>query len=344
MTTRVAACMRGCGAEALGLHEPSQVGQPHETDRNNRTAAGCVVVAPAPAGGVRSALVSLVLAALAGCAAVEGYQSNPETSSALSARREKYYGAHADDPYYAAALADRRRIRNELVYGKMQVLEDDFLDFERSLNSAGNYVSVGSDLTVLVLSGLAATTGGTATKSALSAASAGIVGAQGVVNKDLYYQKTLPALISQMQANRERARLRIIQNLIRHPDEVYPLNSAEIDLKRLEEAGSLLNAANDISQQATTQKKGTEQQIQQQLRSLTFQSSDSATKLQAWLYSNGKVDQAHYDTLQAWLNRQPESFLRNQDYPPAAFVSGDTDAADLEPIRQRALNDLGIPH
>jgi len=344
MTERlVAAVLRG-GAGLVGLHEAMRLAQQQQTNPIDRSAAECGAVARA--GRVLSAVVSLLLSALAGCAAVEGYQSNPETSAAINARRDKYYGPYADDPYYGAALADRRRIRNELVYGKMQVLEDDFLDFERSLNSAGNYVSVGSDLTVLVLSGLAATTGGAATKSALAAASAGIVGAQGVVNKDLYYQKTLPALISQMQANRERVRLRIIQNLIQQPDGAYPLNSAEIDLKRLEEAGSLVNAMNDISQQATTQKKGTEQQIQQQLRSLTFSSSDTATKLQAWLYSKGNVDQGRYDALQAWLNRQPESFLKNQDYPPAAFVSGDTDAANLEPIRERALNDptLGIPH
>jgi len=291
----------------------------------------------------RSLLAVVGGLALTSCAAVEGFQKTPEASSTTEARRSLYYGEHADDAYYAAAPADRQKVRDELVYGKMQVLEDDFLDFERSLNSSGNYVTAGSDLAVLLLNGVAATTGGLAAKSALSAASGGIVGAQGVVNKDLYYQKTLPALVSQMQATREKARLTIIENL-KLSDSTYPLNSAEIDLKRLEEAGSLINAVNDISQQATNQKNGTDAQIQN-LQSLTFSATASATKLQAWLYPNGKVDQSNLNSLQAWLNRQPESFLNGQNYPPAAFVSGDTGNADLEPIRLRALNDptLKIP-
>lgn len=292
----------------------------------------------------RALLLTMGPSVLSACASMDGYQKSPEPSSVAEERRTLYYGDHADDAYYKASPSQRQAIRDDLVYGKMQVLEDDFLDFERSLNSTGNYVSLGSDLTVLVLNGLGATVGGATTKSALSAASAGIVGARGAVNKDLYYQKTLSALISQIQANREKARLRIIQNL-RQSDSAYSLNSAEIDLKHLEESGSLLNAVNDIAQQATNQKNGSAAQIQQ-LQSLTFATTNSATSLQAWLYPNGKVNQSHYDALQAWLNKQSEIFLNGQNYPPAAFVTGDSSNADLESIRQRALDDpaLQIPH
>jgi hypothetical protein len=281
---------------------------------------------------------------LGGCASVDGYQKSPEPSSVIKSRHLTYYGVNADAAYYSASGDARQVLRDQLVYGKMQALEDDFIDFERSLNSAGNYVSLGSDLTVLVLNGIAATTGTAATKSALSAASAGVVGAQGAVNKDLYYQKTLSALICQMQANREKARLTIIQNL-KQSDSAYPLNAAEIDLKRLEEAGSLVNAVNDIAQQASTSKQNSQAQIQV-WQTLISANTESASQLQAWLYQNGKVNQANYDALQAWLNKQPESGLNGQNYPPAAFVSGDTSTADLEPIRVRAVNDLTlkIPH
>ncbi|HEX3912711.1 MAG TPA: hypothetical protein VHW71_04325 [Steroidobacteraceae bacterium] len=293
---------------------------------------------------VGTLLLTALAGTISGCASIDGFQKSPEPSSVVKARNTKYYGLNADDDYYSASGDARQSLRDQIVYGKMQVLEDDFLDFERCLNGAGNYVSLGSDLTVLVLNGLAATTGTAATKSALAAASAGVVGAQGVVNKDLYYQKTLSALISQMQANREKARLTIIQNL-KLSDVAYPLNAAEIDLKRLEEAGSLVNAVNDIAQQATNSKQNSQALIES-LQSLTFTGTDSAAKLQAWLYPNGKVDQANFDALQAWLNRQPETFLKGQGYPPGAFVSGDTDTADLEPIRVRAVADatLKIPH
>jgi hypothetical protein len=79
------------------------------------------------------------------------------------------------------------------------------------------------------------------------------------------------------------------------------------------------------------------------LRSLTFASTESATRIAAWLYPGGKVDTANYDKLQEWLDKRPESFLTGKRYPPAAFASGDTPEGDLEPIRRRALDDLNIP-
>jgi hypothetical protein len=279
-----------------------------------------------------------------GCASFDGFQRHPEPSSVpIEARRALYYGPNADDDYYKAAPASRQPLRDKLVYGKMQVLEDDFQDFEQSLNSAGNYISIGGDLTALALSGAAAVTGTAATKSALAAASGGIVGAQGAINKDIYYQKTLPALIAQMQANRAKVVLEITQNL-KQSDVAYPLSAAELDLQALREAGGLLSAVNDISQQATAQKNTSNAEIQK-LQSLTFANTPSATKLQAWLYTGDKVDQAHYDALQDWLNQQSEPSLKGQNYPPAAFVSGDTTDTTLEPVRKRALADpkLNIP-
>lgn len=296
-------------------------------------------------GGVlvwRLLLTVVLIATLNACAAVDGYPRRPEARSTIEARRELYYGKTADDSYNSAPAAAKQAIRDTLVYGKMQVLEDDFLCFERSLNSAGNYVSLGSDLSVLVLNGLAATTGTAATKSALAAASAGVVGAQGVVNKDLYYQKTLAALISQMQANREKARLTIIQNL-KAADAAYPLNAAEIDLKKLEEAGSLTNAVNDISQQATSQKAATETQIKN-VQKLTASVTGTSERIRAWLYVDGKVDQVHFDALQTWLDAQPEPLLNAQDFPPGALLA-DMPGVDLEAVRARACADpkLAIP-
>lgn len=296
-------------------------------------------------GRGRPFLMLMSATSLAGCSTVQGFQRLPETPEVMNARRAAFFGADADARYDAATSeADRRRIRDDLVYGKMQVLEDDFQDLERALNGSGNAISTGSDFVVLALNGLAATTGGTATKSALAAASAGVVGAQGAINKDLYYQKTLPALLAQMQANREKSRLIVLQNL-RHSDADYPLKLAEIDLKRLAEAECLPMAVSQIAQQAEQSKSATDKTIQS-LRDLSAVDTPSANRLQAWLYPSGKVDRAHFAALQSWLNAQPEITLQGQGYPPAAFVSGDTDDATLEPIRQRAIDDptLGIPH
>jgi hypothetical protein len=39
------------------------------------------------------------------------------------------------------------------------------------------------------------------------------VGAQAAINRDLYYQRTLPALLAQMEANRAKVELTIMNGL-----------------------------------------------------------------------------------------------------------------------------------
>jgi hypothetical protein len=235
----------------------------------------------------------------------------------------------------------RQLARNDIISGRMEVIDDDFDTLERSLNAASNTLSIGSDLVILTLNGLAATTGGTETKAALSAASSGVVGAQGAVNKDLYFKNTLPALLAQMEANRAAVKARITKGMTL-PDAQYSLKVANGDLKDLVRAGSIASGVNKISQEATTSKQASDDVIAA-TRSLVFTTSDSAVRLRAWLSPNGQVDPTHYAALQAWLDKQPEPFLKGQGYPPAMLVSGDTaNGNNLEPIRLRALQDPAL--
>jgi hypothetical protein len=279
----------------------------------------------------------IIAAMVTACTAIEGFPPNPEDSATLDALRAKYFGPHSEDSYDVSPPSIKQTIRDDIVYGRMHVYDLEFSQFQRALYGNGNIMTVGGDLTALVLNGIGATTGGAGTKAAMNAASGGIIGAQGDINKDLFYNKALPAVISQMEANREKVKLAIITGL-KQSDTVYSLKRANLDLAVLNDAGSLPNAISNITQQSTDSKNAIQAQIQA-LQSLTYTNTDAAVKLRAWLYVNGKVDQTHYNALQTWLNNQPEAFLKSRGYPPAAFVTGDDPNHDLEPIRQRALND-----
>jgi hypothetical protein len=58
----------------------------------------------------------------------------------------------------------------------------------------------------LATNAVATVTGGEVTKAALAAGSAFMVGTQGAISKDLFYQRTIPALLAQMEANRTDAK------------------------------------------------------------------------------------------------------------------------------------------
>ena len=284
---------------------------------------------------------------LAACASVTEYPKNPEPTGTLSTLQTKYFGPTADDAYNNLKPTDsnysqeRKALRDEIVNNRVRAYDIEFSKFQRALSSDANGLSLGGDLSALVLSGLGSATGSAATKAALAAASGGVIGAQGVINKDLYFKQTVPALIAQMEANREKVKLAIFNHLS-DSDADYPLSRAESDLEGLNDAGSLPNAVSNITQQSSEQKNAADA-LMQSVHTLTFSSTSSSTKLNAWLFPNGVLDSGHATMPQAWLTSQPEPVL--QAIPMASFVSGDTSQGDLEPFRQRALNDprLNIP-
>ena len=144
----------------------------------------------------------------------------------------------------------------------MRAYEIAFGDFEQRLWSDTNVISTGGDLLVLALAGLGATTGSAATASALAAASAGVVGAQATVSKDLYYQRTLPALLAQMEANRDTIKLSLINGL-KEADEKYSLFQADLDLEALQRASGISAAVTNITQQASTNQMAAQAKLAQ---------------------------------------------------------------------------------
>lgn len=202
-------------------------------------------------------------ATLAACAPVRGYPDNPSDEAAVMTSLQPYLSPDAEAHYETLQGTERESYRNAVVVNRMRAHEIAFGDFERRLWGDSNIISAGGDLLVLALSGLGATIGSTATGSALAAASAGIVGGQAAVNKDLYYQRTMPALLAQMEANRDRIKLTIINGL-KQPDSQYTLYQADLDLDALQRASGIPGAVGDITQQATTSKADAQKELQAQ--------------------------------------------------------------------------------
>jgi hypothetical protein len=198
---------------------------------------------------------------LAGCAPLQGYPADPENTDATLVTLAPYFNSTKEADYLTTTDPTLRTAkRNEIVLARMRAYDIEFADFERRLYGDGNTVGLGSDLIGLVLAGLTATTGTAATKSALGAASAGVIGANTAINKDLYYQKTLPALLAQMEANRLKALPPITAGL-KQSDADYPLMQAYIDLDAYKTAGSIPAAINAVNQSAGNAKDKAQEAI-----------------------------------------------------------------------------------
>ena len=78
-----------------------------------------------------------------------------------------------------------------------------------------------------------------------------MIGAEATINTDLYYQRTLPALIAQMDASQLKAKMWLLQGLGK-PDQDYPLGRALVELNTVEDAGDVTQAIQDLSTLAAT--------------------------------------------------------------------------------------------
>jgi hypothetical protein len=216
----------------------------------------------------------LLIPLISACAPLRGFPTDPTDTQMLADQQlvANYYLPRATEE-------ERRLLRNQIVSGRMNAYEAAYSDFKRRLNGDANTLNLAADLSLLGLAGVAATTGSITTATALAAASAGIIGARGAINSDLYFQRTLPALLAQMDANRARVKLPIVTGLRKSNDD-YPLAIALIDLDALRDAGGIPTAIGGLTQQAEVAKISAE-------RVLGFNTTSAAKCLQKFITEPG---------------------------------------------------------
>jgi hypothetical protein len=292
-------------------------------------------------------LVSLVLSA---CAAITGYPRQPKSLPTTMTSLDQSTISDLITEYNASGTStdQKKVIRDRIIYSDISQIDQNFNDFKVGLNSQENILSVGTTFTSLALAGLGATIGGAATKAALAAASAGVIGAKAGIDKDLLYQKTITALTTEMEAQRSLVFARIITNM--HLNVVnYPLEGASKDLEDYYQAGTLVNALEGVAQSAGEKAQAADIKVAAALRSLPMSNSSSTQRIRSWLYSGpndaqGKptLDKAKFASVQTWMNNDTTD-PNLQSIPPEQFIDGNDPG--LEADRQRLLADptLKIP-
>jgi hypothetical protein len=170
----------------------------------------------------------------------------------LSALRIYFYPEKIAQ-YLATPVGNRDRLRNEIIYGRVAAYDIEYAKFQQDINTERTLTDTTGDLTVLVLSALGASLASTATKTALAASVTAVTGARASIDKNFFYDRTLPALFAQMDANRAAALLNIERCTMVH-DDTCPLTKAMIYLNAYREAGSIPGAVSGITQSAGIQR------------------------------------------------------------------------------------------
>jgi hypothetical protein len=145
----------------------------------------------------------------------------------------------------------RKAYRNSVVASYLAASDARYLDFLRHLSRQTKGANFGLDLAALGLSSVSAIAAGAANELATGAAIA--TGARGSLNKEIYFDKALPALISAMEARRITVRGEIEQRMRDETSGGYTLEQGFADVMRYQMATTLDGAIQEITSSAGQQ-------------------------------------------------------------------------------------------
>ena len=205
-----------------------------------------------------AAALGLSVIALSACASIQGAPNpiRPGVSPADNCPSDLDIAGFEGQPLPSSST--KRALRDAKIAACVAQVDAAYAAFVRQLHSQSVGANVFLDMAALGLTSAGAVAGGS-TASVLSAASTSVVGAGASLNKDVFYQKTLPAIIAQMDANRS-AIYKSIRLAEQSDETVYTLGDAQHDVRDYEEAGTVdaaISAITTSAQQSTTDNQNT---------------------------------------------------------------------------------------
>jgi hypothetical protein len=190
---------------------------------------------------------------------------------------------------YADDLADYDKktaeaavaVRNKMVYSLMAEIDYVFYDYETKLFLNEGLSQVGADFLQLGMAAGGTLTNGTRGKTILAALLTGMTGVDLSVDKNVFRQQTVQAITSSMEANRDRIKTIIIQQLDQTTTS-YPYPAARADLIHYFFAGTLPGGLQQLNQDAGTNAKSEKAALNQvQVGHITPGDVSNVTKINA---------------------------------------------------------------
>jgi hypothetical protein len=188
-----------------------------------------------------------------GCASFSGMPEPVISVETATTIPQNYLPAEAGRRFYSPNPADRENLspeqwRNTVVLVRMAAADARYQDFRQNLSQEIRGANFGIEATVLGLSAVG-TVSGQGLANALAAAVAALTGARASLSREVYFERTLPALIAGMEVSRLEIATRILSNLGR-PANQYSIERAMLDALAYERAASLDEAIQRVTVQA----------------------------------------------------------------------------------------------
>jgi hypothetical protein len=230
------------------------------------------------------AMTFLLVISLGGCAG--SFSGSPNTTieaTAVSACPVTATGAAPTRAAYDRENTDARRgvARNAFIDSCVAAIDTSYGAFAQGLSNDQKTFAIGSDVATSGLAAAATLAKSARTKTHLTTYASLVLGLRGSVDKELFLSKTLPALITQMNASRAVVMARIIQGKAR-TDAEYSLDAALSDLKAYYAAGTLNGALTEITNDAGVKNRAATEEISK-INRYKSTADDTSDKINTYL-------------------------------------------------------------
>ena len=181
------------------------------------------------------ALATAALLSLGACASFDG-QPRAVIQPVLALPAGYEPAAALADYYNLDSEGERKNYRNRVIGIYMTAADANFIEYRRNLSREMKGANFGIGTAIVGLTSVGSFAA-ERTANILSAGAAGLAGTQGKLSREVYFEKTLPALFAGMEANRTQVRTTIVGRMA--DGDKYSLGEALSDLARYEAAASL---------------------------------------------------------------------------------------------------------
>lgn len=172
---------------------------------------------------------------------------------------QKKYGTEKTLKQAISQVSDGKS-RNELLNDFIFLIDTNYNFWEKNLYNKKAYADFGTDFTSATLNAVGGAVGAKAAKTTLSLIAGGLTGTKAEFNSDVLQNQNLLAIISKMRASRAEKLLTLqkgmYQGTISNPSTVptsvdsYTIDQGMVDLVAYYEAGTFVNALQDIIDKA----------------------------------------------------------------------------------------------
>jgi hypothetical protein len=163
--------------------------------------------------------------------------------------------------YYKLTEDQRLLARNRFIAGRLALIDLNYLQYVRALTAEKQRLTVAAELANMSL-GIAGTlVGGVRAKTNLAAAVTGLNGTKSTVDKEIYYEKSMDAIIGSMNAARKELLVGILKGLATTRIDDYPFEFAVVRLDEYFMAGTIKGALTFITTEAAAKEKASDIEI-----------------------------------------------------------------------------------